>query len=271
MTDCTLEASMYRDVPELLVTIDTDSWIETEFEIEPEYEKLLDEYREELIADPNARPEVRRDAWDKPEEGCVMETFPAWRYERARKLWDALSEEEREQQAIGAEPAPPTGFYGEGEPVHVFTPNGETFLSIDLQFVLWEDENGSHVVLRKADAYNGYGESTAYRVLGDDGTEPLDYATAIIACDGGSDPQPEQPALDGSKWEPCRAVWDHIPGSNGVDQGHGFGVLPGYRTPGDYTAEVGSEPRKGVLVIDHDEKHAFCPYCGRGKLQAFKN
>lgn len=248
MTDCTLKASFYHERPELLVEIDTDSWIENEFEVDEDLNYLLEQMR----ANEPAR-----------DEGEIMEHFPNYVFQENMLARLYFGDEVWE-------PSRPTGFYGEGEPVHVFTPNNDNFLSTDVQFVLWVDENGSHAVLRKADAYNGYGCSTAYRVLGDDGTEPFDYAQAFIACDGGEDPNPGQLALDGSKWERCRAVWDHIPGQNGVDQGHGFGNLPNWRGQGDYPAEVGTEGKRGVLVIDHDEHIAFCPVCGSGRLNAGK-
>lgn len=244
---------MYHDVPELLVTIDTDSWIGAEFSVNAPLDRMLDDFRE---------------ANSETDEGTIMEAFPRYVYDR--RMIDWASETLYGVETDMLEPKEPAGYYGEGEPLHIFTPNGETFLSIDVQFVMWGDEYGMHAVLRKADAYNGYGCATAYDVLGYDGTEPLDYASAIIACDGGTDPHPGQSTLDGTQWEPCRAVWDHVPGHNGVDQGHGFGTLPGYREEGDYSAEIGTEGKRGTLVIDHDERHAFCPVCGSGKLVAFK-
>lgn len=255
MTDCTLEASFLHGDPELLVTIDTDSWLESELERNATLDALMDDFRA---------------ANEDMDEGARMRAFPQYVYDRAMIAYNALDDDERDQEMT---PTPPTGFYGEGEPVQVSTPNHDNFLSIDVEFVLWADYTGSHVILRKADAYSGYGDATVYDALGDNGTEMLEYDRAVIACANDGEPpvNPEQQTIDGSPAiEPCRAVWDYLPGHNGVDQGHGYGNLPDWKRPGDYPAEEGTEPKRGVLVIDTDERKAFCPVCGRSSLAASK-
>lgn len=250
MTDCTLEASFYHETPELLVTIDTDSWIESEFELNADLDAMLNEFREQLTDDPDSYPDIRRDYRDEPDEGAIMRAFPRYVYDRAMIAYNALPEDDRDREMT---PKEPTGFYGEGEPIEVFTPNEENYLSRDLHFVYWADHNGAHVVLRGADAYNGYGHSTAYDALGYDGTECFDYARAQIACDT------------------CDASWSDEPYGHGRDYGEGFGNLPGYRvTDASYDAREGDAGEKGTVVIDTGERHAFCPVCGNGKLIGVK-
>lgn len=233
MIDCTLEASFIRETPELLVSIPTDAWIENELQRNEALDIMLDEFR----------------AANKDEdEGLLMRAFPQYAHDVAMIAYMAMDEDERDQEIT---PRPPTGIYGEDEPLEVFTPNGETYLSDDVQFVYWTDHNGAHVVLRRADAYNGYGHATVYDVLGPDGTEPLDYARAQIVCDD------------------CEASWSDEPWGHGRDYGEGFGNLPGYRTTdASYEASEGTHGVKGTLVIDTDERIAFCPVCGEGQLRA---
>jgi hypothetical protein len=241
----TVEAGIYGGDPEILVTIQTDAWLANETTPNPRLQSWLDTWREQRTTTYTMGGRVYQ---EEPNEGELMAGFPAYVYQWERFAYDMQTDDEKSNRI---EPREPTGFYGEGEPVHVFTPNNETLLSDDLEFVLWKDANGSHVIYRHADAYNGSGCATVADCDGCDGTELLDYARAQLGCDH------------------CEASWD-VEGSHVIDYCDGYGSLPRYGDAGDYPSAEGTTGVKGTLVIDSDERAAFCPVCGVGHLVADK-
>lgn len=175
-------------------------------------------------------------------------------------LYPDLEGMEKFVDSIGA-----TGLYNDGEPVTVNTYNGEDCLSQVLQYVYFEDDDGSHVLLQihgGCDVRGGYTDTVCFDVF--DETSIFDNARICLGC--ADCPQ---------RWESCDGGYSFEDSDGTID----FGSLvptdtkPDYMVPSvDQTAIVediaANQARStGLLWIDENRK-PHCPCCG-GLLEAY--
>jgi hypothetical protein len=158
-----------------------------------------------------------------------------------------------------------SGIYGDGEPMTVNTYNGEDLLSQTLQYLYWEDEDGSHVLLQihgGCDVRGGYTMPRAFDCSIEE-MSILDNARAAVYCN--------------EDYEKCGAQWF-------CDDGHSLTYEPSHwpDTSGgkdlkDYALTRDDEPNRefekadgpavGSIFVDEDG-NGSCPVCGKGTLEA---
>ena len=195
--------------------------------------------------------------------------------ERRDMGWLQLMEEWVEQldgsEDSDGDPREVTGLYGDGSPFTVNTYNGEDLLSQVIQYLYFEMNHSSYVLLQIHGGCDVRGGYTAPRVFevsgcGGDGTDILDNAKGSIHCQG-VEPNPNQTVIPGCEAEPCEMYWYTDDGCNWYAEGAcgaGAGMqLEEYpRTKED----DGEEWTPGHLHVRSDGSMQ-CPCCG-GNLAA---
>lgn len=154
-------------------------------------------------------------------------------------------------QSFMDELADVAGIYGDGEPVQINTYNGECLLSQTLQFIYFEYEGDSYVLLQVHGGCDVRGGYTDAKVFGcDEGI--LYYADATIYADGDSafNEDPYWTTDDGYNWY------------------HGGGGPETIKELHSYPVSF-NEAHKGDgqhVYVDEDANAAYCPLTGH-KLQ----
>lgn len=158
------------------------------------------------------------------------------------------------------------GLYdGEDGPFITNTYNGEDLLSQTLQYMYFELDGDSYVLLQVhggCDVRGGYTAPKVFEVCGgSDGSEMFDNARAGISCDDDKR-DPNQTEIPGLETGPCERRWYTDDGSNWYndDDGEELHKYPVTK------AEDGDAWRVNHLHINEDNS-LCCPSCG-GHLSA---
>lgn len=153
------------------------------------------------------------------------------------------------------------GVYGEGDPLVVNTYNGEDLLSQIIQYLYFEIDGESYVLLQIHGGCDARGGYTAPKVFEVDGTEIFDNARAGISCDDDKC-NPNQTEIPGLESGPCERRWYTDDGWNWYndDDGEELQAYPVTK------AEDGDAWRVNHLHINEDNS-LCCPGCG-GHLSA---
>jgi len=135
------------------------------------------------------------------------------------------------------------GLYGDGEPVAINTYNHENSLSQDIQYVYWEDEDGSHILLevhQGGSPMGNYGVPVAFDV---DEYIFMDNQGQIYC-------------------ENCEERW-FFDGCHFIsDSGDRLNDYEITEEEPEYPWKVGSsKPISNLLWVD-DGHNDHCPYCG---------
>jgi len=165
-----------------------------------------------------------------------------------------------------------TGFYGEGEPMTVNTYNGEDLLSQTIQYILWEDSNGSHALVQihgGCDVRGGYTSPKAFDLCGSDGTELFDNARASVYCNGEDQDDRQLNLETGAADEPCEFGLDL---DNGELMDYDCNSVALHLVDRDADAEDQEDPPEAprwgsVVRVEYDSEGIYCPNCG-SKLHA---
>jgi hypothetical protein len=166
-----------------------------------------------------------------------------------------------------------TGLYGDGEPMVVNTYNHENLLSQVLQYVYFETDDNSYVILSihgGCDVRGGYTRPRVFELNDSDGASILLDSDATIYCTNrGRHADLLKP---GRMIDDCGAYWhtddgshwyrDGSCGSGAGTQLEEYDVVEIEETLGD-SAPV---EHRGKLVVD-DTGAMYCPCCG-SRLQA---
>ncbi len=141
-----------------------------------------------------------------------------------------------------------TGLYGEGDPITVNTYNGEDLLSQVIQYIYFEIDDDSYVILQIHGGCDVRGGYTAPRIFTANGmyddTAIFDNARAFISCDHDDEPH----------------LWDTDDGHHWYDNGYPSHVsqLEDYKVT---KAEDGETWTIGKLHVREDGS-LQCPECG---------
>ena len=183
------------------------------------------------------------------------------------KPWLELMEEFAEEEALTGKWVDP--------PFTENTYNHEDALSQVLQYTVFQDaETDDTFALIQihggADVRGGYSRPRAFHLY--EPHELMDNARFDIGCDGSGEPDhnPGQLNIDNELYvEPgCRANWTSEGGYGGFLFDGGCPV-PDYADIDNMPIEKGDKGKVGTLVINEDENEAYCPVCGKGKLNVF--
>ena len=212
-----------------------------------------------------AEPEGSVKFYQRGEEANIIPTVSVYHFlrnrvtynpELDRRFYEYLDNEGMDADLSGAKCFVSDGG---GEPVIVNTYNGECVLSQVLQYVYWEDDDGSHVLLQihgGCDVRGGYTDPVAFDI---EETDIFDNAEASIYCD---DCGKHWYTDNANNWYPEDGnAYTNLEDYPATDTRPNY---PEKRNPAQRALPIDlPEPPEpcAVLWIDEDG-NGHCPYCG---------